>query len=248
VDDFTLRLDDLLAQGRRANPTLGEMRSREQAAQLGYRSAQSQYTPTLTLFSGTGGYSNQYTDKGFVLGQRLQSKQQQCVNAAGDDPAAVEACNNATLSPTESEQALAENRQFPFKFQRNPFSVGATLSIPIFNGFQREQRVQEAAAARNDARHNERAQELQLETDITSAYLNVIAARKTVALQERTAASAREAMRFAQERYRVGLNTFVDVAQARGDRERAENDRIAAIFDYHRMVAALEGAVGGRIR
>ena len=248
MTELSLQLDQLLAQGRRINPTLDEMRSREQAAQLGYRNAQSQYTPTLTLFSGLGGYTNQYTDKGFVLSQRTDTKQQQCFGNAGNDAAAADACSKLTLTPVESQQALAENNQFPFRFQRNPFSVGATLSIPVFNGFQREQRVQEAAAARNDARHNERAQELQLETEITSAFLNLNAARRTVALQERTAASAREAMRFAQERYRVGLNTFVDVAQARADRERAENDRIAAIYDFHRAFAALEGAVGGRLR
>jgi outer membrane protein TolC len=55
-------------------------------------------------------------------------------------------------------------------------------------------------------------------------------------------------MRFAQERYRVGLNTFVDVAQARADRETAENARIAAVYDYHRAIAVLEGAVGVKLR
>jgi outer membrane protein len=83
---------------------------------------------------------------------------------------------------------------------------------------------------------------------VTAAFLNLTAARRTVALQERTAAAARDAMYFALERYRVGLNTFVDVAQARADRERAENDRITAIYDYHRALAALEGAVGVAIR
>jgi outer membrane protein len=248
MTELTSSLDELLAEGRRINPSLDEMRSREQAAQLAYRGAQSAYMPTLTLFSGVGGYTNQYTDQGFVLGQRTQSKRQQCLANAGGDAAAVDACDGLTLTTAESEQALAENRQFPFRFQRNPFSAGATLSIPVFNGFQREQRVQEAIAARNDARHNECAQELALETEITTAFRNLGAARRTVALQERTAASAREAMRFAQERYRVGLNTFVDVAQARADRERAENDRIAAIYDYHRAYSALEAAVGGRIR
>jgi len=246
--EVPLQLDQLLAQGRRVNPTLSEVRERAQSAQLGLRSAQALYTPTLTLFTGVGGYTNQYTDKGFVLGQRLQSKQQQCAAAAGNDASAVEACSAVTLTPVESSQALAENRQFPFRFQRNPFALGATLSIPVFNGFQREQRVEEAVAARNSARYNERAQELQLETEITGAYLNVVAARRTVALQERTAAAAREAMRLAQERYRVGLNTFVDVAQARADRERAENDRIAAVYDYQRAFAALEGAVGVALR
>lgn len=243
-----LHLEQLITIGRRSNPALSETRLREQAAQIGYRAAQAQYTPTLTLFSGLGGYTNQYTDKGFVLDQRGQAKRQQCIGDAGDNAAAVQACRTITLTSLESSQALAENRQFPFRFQRNPFSVGATLSIPVFNGFQREQRVQEAAALRNEARHTERAQELQLETEITEAFLNLTAARRTVALQEGTAASAREAMRFAQERYRVGLNTFVDVAQARGDRERAENDRIAAIYDYHRALAGLEGAVGSPLR
>jgi outer membrane protein len=247
MTDLTQTLDELLAQGRRTNPALEEMRSREEAAQVAYRGAQTSYMPTLTLFSGIGGYTNQYTDQGFVLGQRTQSKRQQCLSDA-EDQAAVDACDGVTLTPAESQQALADNRQFPFRFQRNPFSAGATLSIPVFNGFQREQRVQEAIAARNDARHNERAQELALETEITTAFRNLTAARRTVALQERTAASAREAMRFAQERYRVGLNTFVDVAQARADRERAENDRIAAIYDFHRAYSALEAAVGGRIR
>jgi outer membrane protein TolC len=46
----------------------------------------------------------------------------------------------------------------------------------------------------------------------------------------------------------VGLNTFVDVAQSRGDYERAENDRINSIFEYHKAVAALESAVGRPIR
>ena len=248
MNDPTLTLDQLLELGRRSNPTLAEMRSREEAAQLGYRNAQAQYTPTLRVFTGVGGYTNQYTDQGFVLSQRTESKQQRCASDAGDDPVAVEACKAVTLTPLESTQALDENRQFPFRFQRNPFSLGASLSIPIFNGFQREQRVQEAAVARNEAAQTERAQALQLEADVTAAYLNLAAAKRTVALQERTAAAARDAMYFALERYRVGLNTFVDVAQARADRERAENDRITAIYDYHRALAALEGAVGVPLR
>jgi outer membrane protein len=248
MTELASTLDQLLEQGRHINPALDEVRSREQAAQLAYRSAQLQYMPTLTVFSGLGGYTNQYTDEGFVLGQRTQTKQQQCMANAGDDQAAVDRCSALSLTPVESEQALAENRQFPFRFQRNPFSLGATISIPVLNGFQRELRVQEATATRNEARNNQRAQELLLETEITAAFRNLTAARRTVALQERTAASAREAMRFAQERYRVGLNTFVDVAQARADRERAENDRIAAIYDYHRAYSALEAAVGGRVR
>jgi outer membrane protein len=224
-----LQLDQLIAMGRNANPTLNELRMREQAAQLGYRSAQSQYTPTLSLFTGVGGYTNQYTDRDFVLRQRTQSKQNLCLNQAGNDPAAIDACNGLTLTPQETSAAIADNAQFPFRFQR-------------------EQRVQEAAAARNAVRYNVHAQELQLEADITAAWLNLDAARRTVAIQERNAAAARDAEFYASERYKVGLNTFVDVAQSRADRETAENGRISAIYEYHRAFALLEDAVGRTLR
>ena len=67
----TFQLAELVAIGRRSNPTLEETRSRERVAQLNYRNAQAQYTPTLSVSTGVGGYTNQYTDNGYVLNQRL---------------------------------------------------------------------------------------------------------------------------------------------------------------------------------
>jgi outer membrane protein len=118
----------------------------------------------------------------------------------------------------------------------------------LFNGFQREQRVQEAAANRADAQYNIRAQQLRLTADVTSAYLTLTAARQTVALQEQNAATARDALSLAQERYRVGANTFLDVTQARAEYERAQTDLINAIYEFHRSFAALENAVGRPLR
>jgi outer membrane protein len=97
-----------------------------------------------------------------VLDQALSTKRGLCAATAGDDPAQAAACRDVTLTSREAEAARAENRKYPFQFQRNPISVSAFLSVPLFNGFQREQRVQEAAASRNDARFNVRAQQLQV--------------------------------------------------------------------------------------
>ena len=122
------------------------------------------------------------------------------------------------------------------------------LSVPIFDGFQREQRVQEAQATSNDARYRVREQELRLTADVTSAFRNLTTAYQTVRFQEQNSATAREALALAQERFRVGASTFVDVTQARSDYERAETDRINAIYDFHKAFAALEGAVGRPLR
>jgi outer membrane protein len=84
--------------------------------------------------------------------------------------------------------------------------------------------------------------------DVTSARVTLQAAFDAVELQTRNAATAREALQLAEERYRVGANTFVDLTTARGEYERAETDRIDAIYEFHRAYAALEAAVGRTLR
>ena len=93
-----------------------------------------------------------------------------------------------------------------------------------------------------------RAQELRLTADVTAAYRTLETAYQTTQLQEQNARTAGEALRLAQERYRVGATTFVEVSQARDVFTRAEVDRINAIYEYHRAYATLENAVGRRLR
>jgi outer membrane protein len=158
------------------------------------------------------------------------------------------ACQAIALTPQEISEANKINSEFPFNFATNPWTLQASLSLPILNGFQREQRVQEASAQRADARYEVRAQELALTANVTAAYLDLTTSQRTVGLQEQNARTARQALTLAEERFRVGANTFVDVSQARADFERAETDRINAIYDYHRAYAALQSAVGRPLR
>jgi outer membrane protein len=245
VTEPTFTAEELIELARRANPTLNAFRAREAAAGLGYRSAQSQYTPTLRLQTFWGGYTNQYTDNGFVLSQALNRVRGECFAGPPDQ---VAGCEDLELTPQQRAAALRTNRTFPFDFQRNPWQAQASISIPIFNGFNREQQVQEAAAVRNDARYSVRQQELALTANVTAAYLNLQTAFQTVALQEQNSAAARDALTLAQERFRVGANTFLDVTQARSEYERAETDRINAVYDFQRNFAALESAVGRSLR
>jgi outer membrane protein len=140
------------------------------------------------------------------------------------------------------------NSKFPFNFTKSPRSISAMLSLPLFDGFAREQRVQESMASRSDARYAVRARELALTADVTAAYLTVVTAEQTATLQEQNAAKAKQELKLVQDRYRIGATTFVDLTQARATYERAESDRINAIYDYHKAFAALESAVGHPLR
>ena len=215
-----LSLDQLLDEARRLNPAYRAVRLREDAANVGVRRAKSQYLPSFSIQASISGYTQKFVEGSYI----------------------------ASLPAASQPPALAADARFPFDFTRNPYTLSMGLSYPIFNGFRREQQVQEATASRSDASYSVRAQELKLTADVTAAYLTLQTDVQLVDLNGRNAQTAREALNLSEQRYRVGLNTLVDLIQARADYARAENDRIAAIFQFHKDFAALESAIGRPLR
>lgn len=258
-DDFAVTppaftLDSVLATARRDNPQVGALRAREHASVVSVRRAEGLYTPTLSVSTGIGGYTYQYTDNNFLANQAQLAFAQQfgpcftidtLARAIGLPP---RNCGPSSIPPAQLAALRASNRQFPFSFINTPRQLTATLSLPVFDGFQRERTVEQAEVDRDNARYNKRARELQLTGDVTAAYLTLTTSVGTVRIQEQNTAAAREALALAEERYRVGAATFVDVTDARAAYERAENDRIGAVYDYHKAFAALESAVGRPLR
>jgi outer membrane protein len=249
-------LEELLASARKANPVVLALRSREKVADLNVKRARSEYSPTLSLQTGISGYTYSFANSNFVVQQAIAGgaeAQASCVRseevrAALNLPNQLSQCGSLALTDAQISKIRSDNKQFPFNFQNSPRAVSATISLPLFDGFAREQRVQEAQAASDDARFNVRARELALTADVTAAYLTLTTAEKTAALQTQNAAKARLELKFTEDRYRAGAVTLVEVTDARAAYERAESDRINAIFDYHKAFAALESAVGRPLR
>jgi outer membrane protein len=255
ITPITFRLDSLLDLARGRNPVLQAARSRERAAGVGVRAVQGRYLPSVTLQTGIGGYSSKLADESvaiddardFIEGQREGCFTSDSIRAA----AGMGRLNCSVLpqwTPEAQQAAIAANNRFPFTFTPSPRSFSAFISLPIFDNLQREQRLQEALVARQNARYDVRARELQMIADVTQAFRNLQTALRTVELQEVNAARAREELAFAEERYRVGAATFLDVTTSRGTFEQAQIDRLNAIYDYHRFFAALESAVGRPLR
>ena len=249
-------LSQLLAAARETNPVVLALRSRERVADLGVKAARSEYSPTLSLSTGISGYTYSFAKPGLLVqqaGAEALLAQQACVRqeevrAALSLPNNLAGCQAIVFTDADAARLRADNRQFPFNFQNSPRSVSATLSLPLFDGFAREQRVQEAQSASDDARFNIRARELAITADVTAAYLTLTTAARTAALQAQNSAKARLELKFTEDRYRSGAVNFVDLTEARAAYERAESERINAIFDYHKAFAALESAVGRPLR
>jgi outer membrane protein len=154
------------------------------------------------------------------------------------------------ISFTPQQEALIRDGQgkYPFDFTRNPYSLSVGLSLPVFDRFRREQQVEQANVQRRNAQIELRGQELRLNADIAAASLSLTTAQQTVTMQEQNVRAARTALDLAQERYRVGLISLVELVQARSDYESAETNRITAVYDVQRAFTALEAAVGRPLR
>jgi outer membrane protein len=246
-------LDSVLQLSRSTHPELVALQKRERAANLTVRGAAGRYLPTISLSTGWGGNASQFTNSdGLVTGAELgQSRnyascrsQDSLRTGAGMPGIACDALF-PPLTDADRAQIRANNN---FDFERAPRSFSAVVSLPIFNNLQREQQLQQAQIDRDNERFNLKARELLLISDVTQAHRNLETAVRTVELQELNARTAQQALAFAEERYRVGAATFLEVTTARGDAERAQIDRVNAIYDYHRAFAALESAVGRPLR
>ncbi|MEO5814007.1 MAG: TolC family protein [Gemmatimonadaceae bacterium] len=261
VTDFPIvkpsfNLSQLLDDARQQNPAIVALRARDRSADLNVRVAKSAYTPTLSLSTGVGGNSYQYTNSDYlvgiaqaqVVGAQIGCFQQDSIRQRVGLPSA--GCNGARYQFTQAQadQIRSQNQQFPFSFQRSPLSLSAQISLPIFDNFGREERVQRAQVDKEDAAYNVKAKDLALTADVTQAYRTLQTAVQTVALQETNASKAKEELAFAEERYKVGASTFLDVVTSRGSYEQALIDRVNAVYDYHKAFAALENAVGHPLR
>ena len=256
VTPLNLDLQQLIESAHNQNPGVVALRSRERVADLNVRRAKGEYSPTLSLSTGIGGYTYGYTSSDFPVQQaqaQLDASRASCirteeVRAALNLSNQLAECNAMAFTDAQAQAIRSGNSKFPFNFTKAPRSFSATLSLPLFDGFAREQRVQEAMANRSDARYSVKSKELALTADVTAAYLTVTTAEKTVELQEQNAVKAKQELKLVQDRYRIGATTFVDLTEARATYERAESERINAVYDYHKAFAALESAVGHPLR
>jgi outer membrane protein len=256
LDPPQFSLDTLLDLARRSNPAIVALRSRQHAADLNTSVAKAAYTPTLSLSTGWGGNSYQYTDPNYLVNQARGGVLASQASCFTNDSLRVGAgmpgldCNapRYTFTDAQAQAIRGNNNQFPFKFNRSPFALSAQLSIPIFDNFAREERVQVAEASRDDAMYDVRAKDLALTADVTQAYLTLMTSVKTVQLQQQNAQKAQEELAFADERYKVGAATFLDVTTSRGTYEQALIDRVNSVYDFHKAFAALENAVGRPLR
>ncbi|MFN4326538.1 MAG: TolC family protein [Azonexus sp.] len=123
-------------------------------------------------------------------------------------------------------------------------SVGLTLSVPIFSGFDTTYRVRSAAAqAEVRAAQRDRLRN-QVALDVWKAYQSLTTATHSLQTTADLVASAEQSERVALGRYKAGVGTILDVLSAQAALASARLQRIQAQLDWNVYRATLAQSVG----
>jgi outer membrane protein len=251
--------DELLQEALRLNPGLLAARSSTEAAEVGVRSARSAYLPSLSFSLGVSGYTRRLGDIDPLIENQLSGLQQQFEGCQRDNRVRQlinePPRNCATFDPGAPglESALRKEFQqqanrYPFGYDTQPLGASVTVSVPIFTGLSRQNQVAQARATAEDARLQTRAHELRLRSEVATGLQAVQTGYLSAQLQDQVVERATEELRLAQERFRMGAASSIELTDAQTNLAQAEQGRIAAVYGFHRSVAALEALIGRPLR
>lgn len=121
---------------------------------------------------------------------------------------------------------------------------GLALRLPLFDGGWRQARRQEGRALYEQERIRTADLRRQIELDIRLAADAVTSAAEQVKVAEDGLTQTLREMEQAQRRYRAGVAPSLEVADAQTRLARARDNRVAALFLYHRARLDLAYAAG----
>ncbi len=123
-------------------------------------------------------------------------------------------------------------------------SIGLTLNVPIFAGFDTTYRVR-SAAAQADVRTAQRDRiKNQIALDVWKSYQSLTTATQSLKTSADLVASAEQSERVALGRYKAGVGTVLDLLSAQSALASARLQRIQAQLDWNVYRATLAQSMG----
>ncbi|MBN1779828.1 TolC family protein [bacterium] len=124
------------------------------------------------------------------------------------------------------------------------WSLGVTLSFPLFQGFTRISSMSRAMLNHKMNKEILNYTERQLDLELKQAYFSLQQAKKKITVTEDAEEAADETLRLNKEKYNLGAGTMLDLINAQSSYTLAKSNRIQALYDYKFAVARLKRAMG----
>lgn len=125
------------------------------------------------------------------------------------------------------------------------YNWGVQLSVPIFDGFRREGRVEEQTALHREIDVRRRDLREQASVEVRTALLDIASAREAVSAAQERVRLAEQEVSQASERFRAGVAGNADVFTASISLNGARTQVVDALASYQTARIALARAEGG---
>lgn len=166
------------------------------------------------------------------------------VRAASAGVDAARAAGRPTIGLTTAQTWQSQSGSSTGSVAGNGGSLGVTLSVPIFSGFDTTYRVR-SAEAQADVRAAQRDRlKNQVALDVWRAWQSLATATQSLQTAADLVASAEQSEKVARGRYQAGVGTVLDLLTAQSALASARLQRIQAELDWNVYRATLAQAVG----
>lgn len=137
--------------------------------------------------------------------------------------------NYSFIQPTGSYIANGYNEQLSNNVYK---SIGISLSIPIFNGFQARLGVRRSLISQRIAEVNAKQINNSLRQNVETAYNDAFAASKSYNSNLRQVQAREEAFRMMKQRFEIGASNYVEYQVSENDLFRAKSDLARAKYNF----------------
>ncbi|GAA0881273.1 TolC family protein [Algoriphagus jejuensis] len=148
--------------------------------------------------------------------------------------------NYNTFFTSLDNRSLQE--QFLKIYPQNTLGIG--LAIPIFTNFQTRLDVTRSRAAYENQLLQKESTERKVYQEVKLSYQNYLAALRKEKNTQVQVLAAEEAFKAVNERFRLGLSSFVDVSTANQTMVRAQADQAQAVFTLYFQEVLMNFALG----
>lgn len=127
-------------------------------------------------------------------------------------------------------------------------ALGVNVTLPLTNGNGNLYSARYAEALFRAQAESQTLRDLEnrVTREVTVSWLGARTARQRVDLSEQLLAQASDALDLAQQRYKLGLSSIVELTQAELEKTEAEIVQATSHYDYQAKVAALNHALSVR--
>lgn len=129
-------------------------------------------------------------------------------------------------------------------FNRKVYNVGLSLSIPIFSQWNTEYSIQSANVDIKNTNEELKTLERQIISDVKTSEIEMKTAKAKLEVSATAIKAAKETWEIIQEKFALGLTTFIELRQSYRDYVQAVNNEITATSNFVLKQFEMRNAIG----